>query len=232
MRNYFLIFIAFCFSVKAQTKRVELQIKTDDKISVHGFSYWKEIKIASKDTSFTYPLHTKNPDVIPNLKQGNYEVTIQSIFNIRVSKKIVLQKKVTLLKFTGLPMVYHQNLDGIKLSNKIKLHDTLYLVYSTTKEGTESEKLGVTKTVDGFKALLYEGLTNTLLNQMMITANQYKYVVEFEENLKNKNAPKAETAPIKEVYTIALNKEINSFIIPENNNGIEKLKAILFIVQR
>ena len=209
-----------------------MQIKTDDKISIHGFSYWKELKITSKDTSFTYPLHTKNPDVISNLKQGNYTVTISSVFNTRSSKKVALQKKSTLLKFTGLPMVYHQNLDGIKLTDKIKLHDTLYIIYSTTKEGASSEKLGITKTENGYTAILYDGITNIVFNYMMITPNQYKYVVEFETDLKNKNAPKAETAPVKEIYTIELNKEISTFIIPENNNGIEKLKAILFIVQR
>jgi|GEM_PF-2334163 len=232
MRSYFFAFIALCFSVKAQTKRAELQVKTDDKISVHGFSYWKELKINSKDTSFTYPLHTKNPDVIPDLKQGNYTVTVSSVFNIRVSKKVNLQKKSALLKFTGLPGMYKPAAAGVNLSEKIKLQDTLYIIYSTTKDGVESEKLGLTKTENGFTAILYEGLTAKVFNYMMITPNQYKYVIEFETALRNKNAPKAETAPVKEIYTVALNKEINTFIIPENNDGIEKLKAILFIVQR
>jgi len=232
MRNIFFIFIAFCFSLNAQTKRVELQIKLDDKISIHGFSYWKELKITSKDTSFTCPLHTKKPDVIPNLKQGNYTVTVISVFNTRISKKVALQKKSTILKFAGLPMAYHQNTDGVKLTDKIKLHDTLYIIYSTTKDGVSSEKIGLTKTENGYTAILYDGITNAVFNYMMVTANQYKHVVEFETDLKSKNAPKAETAAIKETYTIELNNEISTFIMAENNKGIDKLKAILFIVQR
>ncbi|MEO8761103.1 MAG: hypothetical protein ABI448_09440 [Bacteroidia bacterium] len=232
MRSYFLVFIAFCYSGNAQTKRVELKIKTDDKISIHGFIYWQQLQITSEDTSFIYQLHTKKPNITLNLKQGNYTVTVSSVFNTRVSKKVSLQKKSTCLKFTGLPMVYHQATDSKNLTEKIKLHDTLYIIYSTTKEGVSSEKLAITKTDNGLEALLYDGLTNTLLNKMLFNPNSFKYVTEFETNLKAKNAPKAETATIKEIYTIELNKEISTFIIPQNNDGIEKLKAILFIVQR
>ncbi len=232
MRNFFIVFIALSFSLTAQTKRVELQIKTDDKISVHGFSYWKELKITSADTTFTYSLHTKNPDVISNLKQGSYTIRVSSVFNTHVSKKTNLQKKITLVNFCGLPKVYHQPANNVNLTEKIKLHDTLYILFSTNRDNINAEKIGITKTGIGFTAILYEGITNNVFTYMQCPNDLYKFVTEFEASLKKANSPKAETAPTKEVYSIELNKEVSSFIIPENMNGLDRLKAILFAVQR
>ncbi|HXD94138.1 MAG TPA: hypothetical protein VNX01_13080 [Bacteroidia bacterium] len=232
MRFFFLLII-LSFSVKAQIKRVELQIKTDDKISVHGFSYWKELKIKSADTSFSYSLHTKNPDIIPNLKTGNYSVTAISVFNTQIHKKINLQKKITLVKFTGLATTYHKVLDTFNLTEKIKLHDTLYIIYNTPRnEENNNVKLAITKNKDGFAALLYEGLTNTVFSIMQFNPDLYKHVVEFELSGKKANSQKAETTDNKEVYTIELNKETTSFIIPGTWGGLDKLRAILFIVQK
>lgn len=232
MRFFFLLLV-FSFSVKAQTNRVELQVKADDKISVHGFSYWKELKIKSADTSFNYPLHIKNPDVIPNLKTGNYTVTLVSVFNTQISKKITLQKKTTLLKFTGLATTFHKALDTPNLTEKIKLHDTLYIIYNTPRnEENNTVKLAITKTNEGFTAILYEGLTSAVFSTMQFKPDLYKHVVDFETSGKKLNSPKAETTDNKEVYTIELNKEITSFIIPGTWGGVDKLRAILFIVQK
>jgi hypothetical protein len=232
MRLFFLLLIV-SFSIEAQIKRVELQIKTDDKISVHGFSYWKELKIKSTDTSFSYPLHTKNPDIIPNLKTGNYTITITSVFNTLVSKKANLQKKITLLKFTGLATTYHKALDVPNLTEKIKLHDTLYIIYNTPRNDESNHvKIAITKNKDGFAAILYEGLTSTVFSTMQFNPDLYKHVVEFETSGKKANSPKAETTDNKEVYTIELNKETTSFIIPGTWGGLDKLRAILFIVQK
>ena len=231
--RFFFLFIILSFSVKAQTKRVELQIKTDDKISVHGFSYWKQLQIKSADTIFSYPLHTKNPDVIPNLKAGNYTITVVSVFNTQVRKKVNLQKKTTLVKLTGLANIYHKTPENSTITEKIKLNDTLYIIYNTPRnDGDNNVKLGITKNKDGFAAILYEGFTNTVYTAMQFNADLYKYVVEFETSGKKASSPKAETTDNKEVYTIELNKEVTSFIIPGTWGGLDKLKAILFIVQK
>jgi len=232
MRFFFLLII-LSFSVKAQTKRVDLRIKTDDKISVHGFSCWKELKIKSADTFFSYPLHTKNPDVIPNLKTGNYTVTAVSVFNTQIHKKISLLKKSTLVKFAGLETIYHKALDTPALTEKIKLHDTLYIIYNTPRnEENNNVKLAITKNKDAFTAILFEGLTNTVFSAMQFKPDLYKHVVDFETSGKKLNSPKAETTDNKEVYTIELNKETTSFIIPGTWGGLDKLRAILFIVQK
>jgi|SRR6185437_1507047 len=232
MRLFFILLI-FSFSIKAQTKRVELEIKTDDKISVHGFSYWKELKIKSADTFFSYPLHTKNPDIINNLKAGNYTITVTSVFNTHISKKVSLQKKTTLFKFAGLATIYHKAPDAPSLTEKIKLNDTLYIIYNTPRNDENNNiKLAITKNKDGFVAILYEGLTSTVFSTMQFNTDLYKHVVEFETSGKKANSPKAETTDNKEVYTIELKKETTSFIIPGTWGGLDKLRAILFIVQK
>ncbi len=162
MRLFFLLLV-FAFSVKAQIKHIELEVKTDDKISVHGFSYWKELNIKSADTAFNYSLDTKKTKIIPNLKADNYTVTITSVFNTQISKQVTLQKKNTLLKFTGLVTTYYKAPDKQNITEKIKLHDTLYIIYNTTRNDENNNvKLAITKNTEGYSAILYEGLTNTV----------------------------------------------------------------------
>jgi hypothetical protein len=60
----------------------------------------------------------------------------------------------------------------------------------------------------------------------------YSTVINFEKDGKKANSPKAETAPKADIYTIELNKEIVSFIIPGDWGGLDKLKAVLFIVEQ
>src|SRR5438132_279876 len=105
------VLFSFCFLLLnipffSQNKRATLQIKTDDKPSMHGFSYWQEIKISSKDTSFSASLHRSNPDVFKNLKPESYTVTISSLFNHIVSKKILFNTKTPVIKITGLSAFY------------------------------------------------------------------------------------------------------------------------------
>lgn len=231
--RFLLVFVLFAFSLKAQTKRVELQVKADDKISAHGFSYWKELSIKSKDTSFLYPLHTKNPDVVPNIKAENYTVTAISVFNTKINKKASLQKKTTLIQFKGLANTYHKVPDTVNLTGKLKLHDTLYIIYSTPRnDESNNVKLAITKNKEGYSAILYEGLTSNVLTYQQIKPDLYKKITDFEVEGKKLNSPRAETTDNKEVYTIELNKEITTFIIPGVWGGLDKLRAILFIVQK
>jgi hypothetical protein len=230
--RFFFLFIALSFSIKAQTERVVMKIKSDDKISAHGFSYWSELKITSADTSFYYSLHMQNPDVIPNLKRGEYTVTLSSVFNTRLLEKVNLQKNTTSVKFTGLQNIYAKASPLTYLSDKIKLNDTLYIIFSTKGGSITYEKIGITKTPLGYVAMQYSGLTSDVFQTMQFKQGLYKYVIELEAACKKANAPKAETAPVAEVYTFELNKEINSFIIPGNSNGFNLLKAILFAIER
>ena len=219
-------------SAFSQNNLLTLQIKTDDVPSVHGFSYWQKIKIVSKDTSITCRLHAANPDEIKGLKPGTYKIAILSVFNHNISKKIEVNKKTPLVKFTGLGAFYSKSKTDINLSEKLKLNDTLFVIYSNTQNDTIREKIGVTRTKDGLMAIEYKGLSNEILQYMFINETTYKFVVSFENHCKKNSSPKAETAPAAEVYTIELNKALNTYVVPGDWKGIDRLKAPLFVVQK
>src|SRR5579872_2988206 len=163
---------SFCFTILCHIlfaqNTCSLQIKTDDKPSIHGFSYWQYIKVVSKDTSFIYKLHTANPDVIPDLKAGTYKIAVTSLFNHYSSKKVELNKKTPLLKFAGLASYYTKTTAATNLSQKLKPGDTLFIIYSNNQNESEKEKMGITKTKTGYTVIQYKGITNEVFQEMMI----------------------------------------------------------------
>lgn len=229
--------VFFCLAVISassfsQNNLFSLQIKTDDKPSLHGFSYWQQIKVVSKDTSFTYRLHTANPDVISNLKPGTYKVAVFSIFNHHISKKTELNKKTPLLKFTGVNAYYFKPKTNTNLSEKLKLNDTLFIIYSNTQDEKTREKMGIVKTKNGYTVIQYTGISNEIVQTMMVSDATYKHVIKFETEGKKANSPKAETAPVAEANTLELNKEIVTFIVPGTWNGFNNLKATLLLAEQ
>ncbi len=221
----------FCSLFLFGQTRADLSVAPDDKITMHGFGYWQELLVKSKDTSFSYKLHTTNPDVIKGLKPGSYQLTAVSLFNHRVCKKVKLDKKTPLVKLKGLQSFYKRAPETKNLTEKIKLNDTLYLLFSSSNNENVREKIAVTKTKAGYKAIQYKGITNEVFQEMQFRDEAYKAVVKFETEGKKANSPKAETAPKAEVYTIALNKEILSFIVPGEWHGLDNVKAVLFLVE-
>jgi hypothetical protein len=213
-------------------QRVSLSVKTDDKITMHGFCYWQELQLKSKDTSFTYKLHSGNPDVIKNLKPGTYTLTARSLFNNVLCKKVEVNKKTPLVKFKGLQAYHKRMSDGKNLSEKLKLNDTLYILYNSNANEADREKIAITKTAQGYKALQYRGISNEVFQDMQFKDEFYKDVIKFESEGKKANSPKGETAPKAEIYTVALNKELVSFIVPGEWGGLGKLKAMLFLVEQ
>lgn len=231
------ILVSFCVifltsTLFSQNNRFSLQIKSDDKPTLHGFSYWRNIKITSKDTSFSSSLHRANPDVFKNLKGGTYSITVSSLFNHHVSKKIELNKKTRLIKISGLCSFYIKTNETTSLSEKIKLGDTLYIIFSANQNENLKEKLAVTKTKTGYAMMQYKGVSNEVFQEMQINENTYKAIIKFENDGKKANSPKGETAPVAEIYTIELNKEITTFIVPGEWHGIDNLKGILLAVEK
>jgi hypothetical protein len=213
-------------------QRFTLSIKTDDKITMHGFCYWQELQVKSKDTSFTTHLHRSNPDEIKNLKAGTYTLTAVSLFNGRIAKKIELNKKTPPVKWKGLQAFYKRVTEKQSLSEKLKMNDTLFILYSSSADENAKEKIGITKTANGYKAIQYRGISQEVQQEMQFKNEFFKDVVAFEANGKKANSPKAETAPVAEIYTLALHKDIISFIVPGQWNGLDQLKAKLFIVEQ
>lgn len=199
---------------------------------MHGFCYWQEMLVKSKDTSFTYRLHSGNPDVIKNLKPGSYQLTTQSLFNHRVTKKVELNKKTPLVKIKGLQAFYTRIPETKSLTEKLKLNDTLFILYNSSANENLKEKIGITKTKLGYKALQYHGITNEIFQEMQFRDESYKEVIKFEAAGKKANSPKADTAPKAEFYTIELNKEIISFIVPGEWHGLDTVKAVVFLVEQ
>lgn len=213
-------------------QRLSLSLKTDDKITMHGFCYWQELQVRSKDTSFTTRLHRGNPDEIKGLKAGTYTLTAFSVFNGKVTKKVELNKKTAPVNWKGLQAFYKRVPEKESLSEKLKLNDTLFILYNSSADESVKEKIGITKTAAGYKAIQYKGIGQEVQQEMQFRDEFFKDVVAFEANGKKANSPKAETAPKAEIYTLALNKEIISFIIPGQWNGLDNLKAKLFIVEQ
>ncbi|MGZ3863603.1 MAG: hypothetical protein ACXVPN_09290 [Bacteroidia bacterium] len=228
---FFFLSVLVSGTFMAQNSRCTLQVKTDDKPSLHGFSYWQHIKVVSKDTSFVYRLHTSNPDAIPNLKPGSYKVAVVSIFNHYLSKKVELNSSSPVIKYNGLVTYYQKPKAAGNLCEKIKPGDTLFVICSNTANENEKEKLAVTKTKLGYTAVQYKGITNEIVQTMMLKEEAYKALVKFETEGKKANSPKAETAPSAEVCTIELNRGTEVFIVPGKWDGYNNLKAVLFAIQ-
>lgn len=224
--------LLLCFFSFAQTARFNLTLKTDDKITIHGFSYWQEMHVRSKDTSFTYQLHRSNPDVIKNLKPGAYQLTAVSLFNHRISKKVQLKKKTPLVKIKGLQSFYQRADEKQTLSATLKENDTLFVLFNSNVDESIREKIAITKNKYGYKAIQYRGITSEVFQDMQFKDEFYKHVIKFEEEGKKANAPKGETAPKAEMYTLALNRKILSFIVPGEWGGMNQLKALLFLVEQ
>lgn len=227
-----IISFALVFPLSLFSQRHSLSVKTDDKITIHGFSYWQELRVKSKDTSFTYRLHQGNPDVIKNLKAGTYELTALSLFNHKITKKTSVPVKTATVAVKGLQKFYTRVPETQCLSQKLKMGDTLYILFNSTADENVKEKIAVTKNKEGYKAIQYQGIGHEIFQQMQFKDAAFASVINFEKDGKKANSPKAETAPKAEVYTIELNKEIISFIVPGEWHGLDKLKAVLFIVEQ
>lgn len=212
--------------------RISVSVMPDDKITMHGFCYWQNMEVRSKDTSFACKLHHASPDVIKNLQPGTYTFTAQSVFNGHLSKKVSISKKGSSVKLKGLATYYKRSDASTSLSEKIKMNDTLFVVYSSSSNENEKEKIGIAKTASGYTAIQYKGLGKDIFQTMQVKETAFAAVKKFEAEGKKSNSPKAETAPIAEIYTIALHKEIVSFIVPGQWHGIDQLKAALFIVEK
>ena len=87
--------------------------------------------------------------------------------------------------------------------------------------------MGITKTKIGYTAFQYKGITNEVLSEAQLTEVNYKTVIKFEIEGKKANSPKGTTSPAAEFYSVELNKELTTFIIPVKWDGFTNLKEIL-----
>lgn len=211
--------------------RVPLSFKTDEKTTVHGFPYWQEVRVISKDTCFTARIHRGNPDVISNLKPGKYTLQFISLFHHQLNKKTDLSKKTPLAMVKGLQSFYTPAKDTEILAASLKEKDTLFILFSSNADENAREMLAITKGKDGYKAIQYEGITPVIKQQMIFDKAFMREVVKCEKACITGNSPKAESAPSAEMYTFELNRKIHSCIVPEGG-GLNILKSKLFIIEK
>jgi hypothetical protein len=228
----FLISLVFTNFIRAQKDKFQIQITADDKESIHGFSFWNEIKVVSKDTSFYYSLHSYTPDTVTITKKGIYTVSCKSVFNHSISKSVEIKKKgKTKIKLQGMRDFYKHAPEAINLTERVKNMDTLIIICSTGNPAISYSKIGIVKKDGKYIAMQFKGLTDDIFQVMQISDLQYAEVIKFEAiGKKLKPNPSCETP---ETYTIELNREIFSFVDTSCQwHGFDVLKAVLFILER
>lgn len=210
------------------TKKITL--KTDDKTTLHNFSFWLDVKVKSADTSFFYALHSNKKDVIEVLKEGKYTLTFNSIFGDKITKEIVIGPKAKYkLKVKGLNAMYGKVPTINNFSDKLNAGDTLYFIYSTTGSDIAFEKMAVTKLPNGrYKAMLFKGLTDEVFMEYGCDENTFSVVKSTEKLLKEKKT--GNLAP--DIYTYCLRNAYYSIADPSCNlKALDRMKARLFLVE-
>lgn len=232
MKRIATLLFLLIFSAGFSQKTFSLKIKTDDKPSPHGFSYWMEYCIKGEGEIQYQTLHLSNPDVATGLKPGTYKVSINSVFNHSVSKPIKI-KKNTKLNFTGLNSIYSFVPNGICLSERMKESDTVFVIYNTNGGANISfEKIALVKNGGKYIAIQFKGMTDEVFQQMEGSDSFLKALITFEKTAQKLHSPKAITAPQAGITTICLKHELNNLIIPGNWDGFDNLKSIWFLTEK
>lgn len=223
----FLFFISV-FGYSQATKKITLC--TDDKTTLHNFSFWLDVKVKSADTSFFYALHSNKKDVIEVLKEGKYTLTFNSIFGDKITKEIVVGKKSKYkLKVKGLQATYGKIANTNMFSEKLNSGDTLYFIYSTTGHDITFEKMAVTKLPNGrYMAMLFKGLTDEIFMEYGCDEETFSVVKTTEKLLKEKKT--GNLAP--DIYTYCLRNAYYSIADSSCNfKALDRMKSRLFLVE-
>lgn len=230
MRNFLsILLISISSFAYAQTSK-KITLCTDDKTTLHNFSFWLDVKVKSADTSFFYALHSNKKDVIEVLKEGKYTLTFNSIFGDKITKEIVIGKKAKYkLKAKGLNAMYGKVPSINNFSDKLTAGDTLYFIYSTTGNDIAFEKMAVTKLANGrYSAMMFKGLTDEIFMEYGCNEETFSVVKSTEKQLKEKKSGKL--AP--DIYTYCLRNAYYSIADPSCNfKALDIMKARLFLVE-
>ena len=223
-----LFFLASLAAFAQVSKKIILH--TDDKITLHNFSFWSDVQVQSADTSFFYALHSQKKDAIEIFKEGKYTLTFNSVFGHKITQEVVIgKKKKYTVKIKGLDAYYGKIPSINTLSDKLKAKDTLYILYSTSGAELSFQKMGITKLPDGrYTALLFKGTSDEVF--MDYTVNENTYSVVKANELVLKDTQQNLCAP--DIYTFCLRKEYYSIQDPSCAiKALDRMKARLFLVE-
>lgn len=210
------------------TKKISLC--TDDKATLHNFSFWLDVQVKSVDTSFFYALHSNKKDVIEVLKEGKYTLTFNSIFGDKIRKEIVIGPKAKYkVKVKGLNAMYGKVPTINNFSDKLIAGDTLYFIYSTTGSDIAFEKMAVTKLANGrYMTMLFKGLSDEVFMEYGCDENTFSVVKSTEKLLKEKKT--GNLSP--DIYTYCLRNTYYSIADPSCSlKALDRMKARLFLVE-
>lgn len=230
MSKLLIIFLFFVSVLGYSQATKKITLCTDDKTTLHNFSFWLDVKVKSVDTSFFYALHSNKKDVIEVLKEGKYTLTFNSIFGDKITKEIVVGKKSKYkLKVKGLQSTYGKIANTNMFSEKLNSGDTLYFIYSTTGSDITFEKMAVTKLPNGrYMAMLFKGLTDEIFMEYGCDEETFSVVKTTERLLKEKQV--GNFAP--DIYTYCLRNAYYSIADPSCNfKALDRMKARLFLVE-
>ncbi|MBS1645748.1 MAG: hypothetical protein JST67_00265 [Bacteroidetes bacterium] len=203
-----------------------MHVTIEDQNLVPEYRLWRSLHVSSKDTNFSC---TAGTQTFSSLKQGTYIFTLQSVFNTQIVEKKKINKKTLELLFIQPTKIFKKAADTTFLSKKIKTNDTLFILCKTK---VETQKIALTQTKNGYTALAYEGEGNQLLSTMHITSDLYQQVIAFEKECKKNSIEKTLTVSNRDLYLINRHKEVSVYFIPEGKNLLDKLKGILFAIQK
>ncbi|MCD6067918.1 MAG: hypothetical protein K0S33_2744 [Bacteroidetes bacterium] len=228
LRFTILLVLSASFSLWAQSPK-KISLCTDDKTSKHGFSFWSDVKVQSKDTSFYYLLHSQKKDIIEVLKPGEYTLTFNSVFGDKVRKNISIgSKKKYKLKVKGLRAAYAEVPTTLSFMDKLKTNDTVFII-SSGLESINYEKIAITRLADGrYKSLQYQGLTDDVFNEYTQGEKTYLQASTYEKAVKTLPA----STCIPHIITFSYKKQYYSLLdksCPENT--ITRIKALMFLVE-
>ncbi len=217
-------FVLFSQNQFAQNNCV-INISADDEVSMHGFSFWPEIKLSSSDTTIYYILHARSPEQITDLKPGVYTAKLTSIFGHEIIKTVDLTKKnVATLAFKGLKKYYKKSPVKESFSSTMKVGDSLFIIHNATAVAIPViDKIAIVKLNDGYKALRYANLAKTPQIQRKIKNELFLQFRDAESHIRNvTNKNQCTTI---ETYSFEMSKKIFTINILDCT-GIDLSKLI------
>lgn len=230
MSKLLIIFFSFISVLGHSQTTKKISLCTDDKATLHNFSFWLDVQVKSADTSFFYALHSNKKDVIEVLKEGKYTLTFNSIFGDKITKEIVIGPKAKYkVKVKGLNAMYGKVPTINNFSDKLIAGDTLYFIYSTTGTDITFEKMAVTKLANGrYMTMLFKGLSDEVFMEYGCDENTFSVVKSTEKLLKEKKT--GNLSP--DIYTYCLRNTYYSIADPSCNlKALDRMKARLFLVE-
>ena len=174
MRIILSVFFILTFCILFSQKSFSLQLKTDDKTSVHGISYWKDVKIIGADTIILLNSDELPEKKITGLKKGTYTIIFISLFGQQITKRVSVNSdtfvKAKLEKL-------NKKISPLVFSSKIKKGDTLYIIHNATGK-IPGDKIAVTNSGGKYFAINYKGLSSEIVIKREISSEDIGHLGE------------------------------------------------------